>query len=197
MFKIVFSAVQKMIERLVSKCRLQIRCYYLSGVSYHQSTFIRHPNTSRNTLHNTIIIIIIIIIIKALSSDTLTHPETLCTNTIIIIIIIIITRRRRGSGLTVAFVERYQSGMGTWWFWNLRGTHFRASASHRSELRSGKLWWMSRPSWLHRPRDQPLSSEPWETRNQTRHALTASETETEMTLTRADTNNGCFYSSLH
>ncbi len=27
------------------------RCYYLSGVSHHQSTFIRHPNTSRNTLH--------------------------------------------------------------------------------------------------------------------------------------------------
>lgn len=71
----------------------------------------------------------------------------------------------RGTGvirLTEAFLERYHSGMGTWWLNILRGIHFLASASHSMESRSGKLWWMSIPSLLHRPRDQPLSSEPWE-----------------------------------
>lgn len=67
-----------------------------------------------------------------------------------------------GLRLTEAFLERYHSGMGTWWLNILRGIHFLASASHSMELRSGKLWWMSIPSLLHRPRDQPLSSEPWE-----------------------------------
>lgn len=63
--------------------------------------------------------------------------------------------------LTEAFLDWYHSGMGTWWLNILRGIHFLASASHSMELRSGKLWWMSIPSVLHRPRDQPLSSEPW------------------------------------
>lgn len=62
--------------------------------------------------------------------------------------------------LTEAFVDWYQSGMATWWLNILRGTHFFASAAHRIALRSGKLWWMSIPSLLHRPRDQPMSSEP-------------------------------------
>lgn len=105
----------------------------------------------------------------------------------------------RDAGLTVAFVERYQSGMGTWWLWNLRGTHFWASASHRSELRSGKLWWMSRPSWLQRPRDQPLSSEPWEIQKPDERSIQDwnRDTSGDMILTSADTNNGCFYSRLH
>ncbi len=46
-----FQLYKKMIERFGQQMSPPDRCYYLSGVSHHQSTFIRHPNTSRNTLH--------------------------------------------------------------------------------------------------------------------------------------------------
>ena len=39
----------------------------------------------------------------------------------------------------------------------------RSSASQSSVFKSGKLLLISIPSWVQRPRDQPPSSEPWET----------------------------------
>lgn len=62
--------------------------------------------------------------------------------------------------LTVAFSDRYQSGIGMWWFGTFLLLFFWSSDSQSREFRSGKLLLMSMPSWVHRPRDQPPNSEP-------------------------------------
>lgn len=62
--------------------------------------------------------------------------------------------------LTVAFSDRYQSGMGMWWFGTFLLLFFWSSDSQSKEFKSGKLLLMSMPSWVHRPKDQPPNSEP-------------------------------------
>lgn len=151
----VFDLISWMWGSTPDRCyyqQMSVRCFSSSKRLWH--AFIRHTVTE----------------IPGNFIFSYTHPETACTSSPHKYKHHIITSSSCGSGLTVAFVERYQSGMGTWWLWNLRGTHLRASASHRTELRSGKLWWMSRPSWLQRPRDQPLSSEPWEPETEERRS---------------------------
>lgn len=62
--------------------------------------------------------------------------------------------------LTVAFSDRYQSGIGMWWFGTFLLLFFWSSDSQSKEFKSGKLLLMSMPSWVHRPKDQPPNSEP-------------------------------------